>query len=66
MRINNLYIKRLEIEDTCPKCSTVSGTNMGSYYLHDLPETVEFNCGRCNHPWKRRIDQYWYMLKKTT
>ena len=69
MRITNLYINELEIEDSCPKCYVISSTNYGkNLHMSDLPEKVEFTCRNmeCQNEWTRRADQYWYMLSRKT
>jgi len=62
MRITNATIKGLHIEDECPHCNRVCGTDMGTFYvterymdegiITELPKQVHFFCIDCNDEWK--------------
>ena len=66
MRITDIYIKDLEIEDWCPNCFTVSRTDYSNLSIDELPYEVSFYCKKCHREWVRLSNQYWHMLTLTT
>jgi len=66
MRITDLHIKDLEIQDSCPKCYHISSTDYSNIDMDELPDEVIFNCTKCQYQWIRLANQYWHMLDLTT
>lgn len=55
-RVSELFVRSLVVEDECPLCGEVSGTDMGSYWSHkdeELPTGADFWCDACDHEWQR-------------